>query len=674
MKNFICILLALVLLIPTITVIGAETAEMEKILLSVKERIPETETFENFDSRINTYSGKTTYSFEWYSDRDTEYSSLSLSVTDTGIITRYSYYSSENEKEFVPSLNRISSDEALKKAEEAGKKLNPSIADELRYEKLSQVENIFDDRFRFRIVRYVNNLPVAENTGSITVDLSGDTILNYNMSYTENIEFPDPSKIITENSAKDFYKKNAGLELRYQTLYKDRSKTVYPIYVPSEEYNTYIDALTGELITVTPPEIAENSKDMALGSNTANGALREEAALSPEEKKELENIEGLLSEKELTDIITKNEFIAPDKGLTKNSYYIYKDFYDKDKYYAVLEFSSKEKYANASYTFNAANGELISYRGYEEIPSDAKNKKVETQFLDSAIKSLAGNKFSEYRKENETEYSQSYTRYVNEIPTDDTMTISINRYTGKISSYYITYSETDFPDISNVLSPDDAADSMFEQIKYTPYYKLSGDSAVCVYVMDAPISVRINPINGKLMNYDNTDYTKDMPLSYKDTEGHWAKDIIEKLASFGIGFEGENFLPDAPVTKEEYITLLVSSFMNNQPIILKDAYDNTREISQALRSKIADKDEDLSEELTREKAAVYMIRVMEIEKYASLSDIYIKPFKDVSEYAGYIAILSGLNIVKGDSYGNFNPKSILTRAQAMSIIYNALTK
>jgi len=77
----------------------------------------------------------------------------------------------------------------------------------------------------------------------------------------------------------------------------------------------------------------------------------------------------------------------------------------------------------------------------------------------------------------------------------------------------------------------------------------------------------------------------------------------------------------------------------------------------------------------REDAFVYLIRICNYEKIASLSDIYKVSYKDSDKLSegkiGYVAILSGLGIICGDG-GELRPSDALTRAEAVVMLYKYL--
>ncbi len=674
MKKLLCLFLAVVFLMTALPSY-AQDDNMEKILLSVKERIPDTKNFNEFNSRINNSNGHTVYYFEWSNNSGETYTSLNITATESGIITSYHYYSSAYETSVSPSINSISYDEAIIAADEFLTKLNPAIAKEFKLEKMSQTENLFDNQFRFRVKRYINGLPVARNEGYISLDKNAKTLLSFNITYDENIKFQDISDIISKEQAISAYKTKLGLCLKYFNYYDKKEKTVYPAYIPSEDSNTYINALSGDKITLEYNEYYFGSAGEL--TNDKNMATMRDESLSAAEKEELSAIGGLLSESELERIIKSNKYLPFDNSLKKTAYSLSGDYYS-DNYYASFEFEGEGKeYSYSYYTLNAKTGEITNYRSGKELPNDSKAKITESasnKLIDETVKGLSGNKFSEYKPDEAEGFSKRYTRYVNGIPTEDYITASVNEFTGKPERYSISYSEIEFPDIKDVISPDNAADTLFSQIEYLPSYVISGNKGYAVYMMVSPISVALNPFSGKLITYGNKEYEENGIIAYKDISGHWAEGIINSLSKYGIGFYEENFYPDKAITKKEYIALISSAFLSGQPIILKNDEEHTDEISRAIRNGIILNDENTEGNLTREESAIYMIRALGIEEYAALSSIFIKPFQDVDKNNGYIAILSGLNIIKGDSSGNFNPEKELTRAEAMVMIYNYLSR
>ena len=201
------------------------------------------------------------------------------------------------------------------------------------------------------------------------------------------------------------------------------------------------------------------------------------------------------------------------------------------------------------------------------------------------------------------------------------------------------------------------------------------DNARLIYILDENVPHKIDAFTGKLLGYSNEEYKSEIFEGYTDISGHYAEDKINELARFGVRFDGNECKPDEPILQKDYVALLVSVFVNRDPIMLKAESSFAPEYRIAKNSGIVmPEEENPTEKITRALAAKYMIRAMKIDEYASIPNIYVSPFKDVTEYVGQIAILNGLGIVKGDGNGNFNPSGVLTRADAMILIYNYLKK
>ena len=111
-------------------------------------------------------------------------------------------------------------------------------------------------------------------------------------------------------------------------------------------------------------------------------------------------------------------------------------------------------------------------------------------------------------------------------------------------------------------------------------------------------------------------------------------------------------------------------------------YDDFREedyvYETMLRRKILTADEkNPSGTITKETAICYLLRVMGMQKVAELSGIYRCDLSDESEITpalyGYCALAKGFGIVSGANQ-QLQPKKTATRAEAVTMIYQYLTK
>ena len=114
----------------------------------------------------------------------------------------------------------------------------------------------------------------------------------------------------------------------------------------------------------------------------------------------------------------------------------------------------------------------------------------------------------------------------------------------------------------------------------------------------------------------------------------------------GYTFEGDKFLPDNTITKEELFKLL-----------------------NIVRSYVDESKYESLDKVTKLDAIKMITDTLGLEKVAKLSSIYRTSFNDVSysDDIGYIALAEGLELVSGDSNNNFNPNKELSRIEAICI-------
>ncbi len=696
MKKSLLVILTLAIIASTMPVFADQADEMQKVLLMVKERIINTEAFEEFDSSVMEADEDKQYSFNWSSNTEEAYKSLSVTATDSGIITNYRYYDDNTYSYNVtPSIKKMSSDDALIKVQKLIDELNPMLAGEFKVIKTGENESLFDNTFHFNLQRYENSIPVYNDSGFVTVNADASMITRYSINYTQGLSFDSPQSIISTLDAWKYYYENAGAELEYRIEYKDMEKEIYLVYIPQLGSEEYIDAKTGEVIPIWHRDYYYFSESMnyAAGMKTMDAAVEESARLSEIEIEKIQEVAGLMSADDAKNAVINNELLDFDDDLSLNSVNLYED-YNGERYFYDLTFESNadEVYRYASATLDAKTLEIIRWRAHtndyieyykadenlEEIDKeDVYNKALE------ALKVIAPEYFSkdtEYKLTDiqKTSNSLGYTRYVNDIKFgNDYVNIEINPKNGKVWSFSMNYTDEEFVSPDGIISEEKAIEKMSEQVKMTLYYFPTVKTQNAKIADIAKLGYKneeiseIDAFTGEVKDYGS----KETKLVYTDISGHYAKDQIETLAKFGIGFEGSEYKPDAVITLNEYITLLVSTFSNYTPIVLKASNDVTHEFKEAQRNGIIKLDEaNPNKPLTRENAAIYMIRVMGIEEYAKLSGIYKSVFADVSENIGYISILGAMGVFNGDENKMFNPQKNLTRADAAIVIYNYLSR
>ncbi|MEG0471886.1 MAG: S-layer homology domain-containing protein [Solibacillus sp.] len=177
---------------------------------------------------------------------------------------------------------------------------------------------------------------------------------------------------------------------------------------------------------------------------------------------------------------------------------------------------------------------------------------------------------------------------------------------------------------------------------------------------------------------------------FRDLSSHWARGSIEKLYSLGILDDQSNFFaPNSPMVRYDFaiaigkaIDLRVledTSKKKKQPAtsVFKDVKRTTKDYNYLLASVNKGVIQGMTPTtfepdgyLSRQQAATILVRALGLEGKAP-DPGYKTSYADdnkISDYArDSIYVASELGLMKG-SEGKFNPKGILTRAEASSII------
>lgn len=682
--SFCLAALMLLYLLPIGVLADAQT-EQAQVLALVRERIGDTARFEHFDSNSRTAkNGVTTYHFEWATEQEDSYASLSVTCTSGGVITDYYAYDSTAERRSEkPNVHKMTASAAMEKAKVLMDKLNPQLADVLVLSLRSEVESLYDTGYSFTVSRVENGTPFYGQTGSLRVNAKADVVESFYINYDETLQVPTKeSSWIAGETAQKAYAEKLGMQLVYKAQYKDRERIIYPAYVPAAEPYMYISATTGEVLDMRS-EYAEEDKWLAGGSasdsENKNEAM-EDVGFSPAEQEELEKIEGLLDSNAVLKTILENKLLDVPEDSSLISTTRTKDIYSDTFTYNYRLENNAEKYASVRIAADAKTGALKSFNTYRDFAADKKYESTAAA-AKKAAETLSGVVFGEYKLDEDygSDYGVRYLRYVNDtLFAQDNISITVHPESGKVTSYNLTYTDAKFPSVEGVLTPMQAAEKLFAQAAYTPHYmaryKKDGSAEVfAVYVLDETKPMVIEPFTGKLLqSYSNEPYAENVWNGYADIEGHYAQKQLETLARFGIRFAEENCMPDNVITQAEFVSLLVSAFYNGYGTIGADLEYAYR---QAINSGIiaeAERADDTP--LTRGAAAKYLICALGLNEVASLEGIYICPFADVTENIGHISILNAMGVVRGDGAGKYNPDGALTRGDAAILIYNYLSR
>ncbi|KRE98885.1 hypothetical protein ASG89_28385 [Paenibacillus sp. Soil766] len=188
----------------------------------------------------------------------------------------------------------------------------------------------------------------------------------------------------------------------------------------------------------------------------------------------------------------------------------------------------------------------------------------------------------------------------------------------------------------------------------------------------------------------------DYAVFYKDVtfqdlnEVSWAQASIEALAAREVvnGVSADSYAPNSPVTRAEFVTLLMRSFSLTDEHAGSSSFGDMDQhdwyygsIAAAERLGVISGREDGSfggdEVISRQDMAVMASRILQVLNVSIPAKGSSEAFNDMSDIANYameaISTMQGAGIIEG-SNGSFMPNESTTRAQAAVIIYRLLNK
>lgn len=197
----------------------------------------------------------------------------------------------------------------------------------------------------------------------------------------------------------------------------------------------------------------------------------------------------------------------------------------------------------------------------------------------------------------------------------------------------------------------------------------------------------------RIMSLTNSTYGLiKSPKAFSDMEGHWAKDLVNEMASrrilFGTG--DDKYQPDIAITRADFVTLAVRSL--GLPEDGKtDAFRDVEEdagyygaVAKAYEYGLTEGDGQGNfnprKQITREEAVTVLSRMLkiagkEVPEGEEGTDSALEKFADRDAISGWaaagIAKAAQLGIVEGDA-GKFRPKDGITRAETAKIFWKLL--
>lgn len=696
---------------------------MQEALIIVKQRIDIPEEFTEFTYNSYTDYNTVYYSFNWSSNADSYGYGENINVTIAGdIITNYysggdSYYDASN-----PTLSLMGEEKLIQMAKEHFQKINPGIAAQADFD--FSHASLFAKEAIVSISRNKNELPVDNNSGSMSLDKNTGELISFHMSWWDNAEFQDIDKagVLPVSELLKPYTTLCDLIPAYRPYTDPETGKTSAKIVYSPDFNEYIDAVTGKISRMYQ-DIADdnNAAYPSIATPTMGSAgielveddvgIEESGAGAPvrfteAERKSIEENEKLLKREEAQALLLKDKYLGlnSEYGVQSSRLYQSTQYLNnklaaqaETRYFWSFNFAidNNEVNKNINVTLDAETGKIESFNKYngkssrqvDPVLKIPESQKLANEALQYYLPDIY-EKFKENAEQNEaaieywgdenqyhtTSRTFNFIRHENDIKVEnENVNIGVNSYGEVISFSYNFTEDCAFESPDGVIGEEEAFAGLFAQkepqLKYTGFITRNGKAKTyLVYVMG---SYNLNAKTGKLSDYYGN--APDSPPAeaeskgYSDISGISTEKAINELYRHGITLETKDgkFEPDKLINEHEFVNLLDTVY--SYPVPLRGMGDLVSPDGQKVEAK----------PLSRANSAKLFVTAMGGNDYAELKGIFSVPFPDVdknSDNIGYIAIAYSMGAINPDSAGNFRPNAGMTRAQAMQFIYNILLK
>ncbi len=708
--------------------------ELERIAKAIKLKLEIPQELSTFIGSHNDFTGSRVWSLRWSSEMyniggDT-FKYIEVNTDNAGNVLNYNsnlYSTYWGSTTFVKKLPKITPEKAGELAKRFTFMVRPDLYSDLSFEKGLKnyvLEN--DGSYRFTFNRVYKNIPYYGNSVNVLVNGENGSVMSFNCVWSNNIKFPDSTKVIGLEAAKSAYKKNIGINLTCRKKYGTETSDTYLMYAPkpAEEVQC-IDALKG---VVTADNINENPYYRYENSvQDSNGGINnnDKIQLTLEDIKALDGVVSL-------DAAEKYVRSIPEFGLEES--FLLVDFtYFKNnatgKYSIMLNFGKplvmsdfnksipdeklKAIMASGEYgmkidiEIDIKSKELLSFQttylnGNNKTPvkdkakvlNDAEKflKKYKAGIYDQLEPVVSTNNSSLYMKDKYSyglgEWGIKFVRKIKGVSfVDNWVGVEIDPVSGKLVTYTQVWDNIDTISDEGVISLDKAYDIFYKDIGLElKYISIFDQAAVSkegnqapelklVYALDNSKPAFVDAKSGSIVKLSNgAPFKENGKTMFKDIDGLPIKDKIVEMEDAGLLFEEDRFKADEILLQKELIYILLKMGSYNYYIRSFSGFgqqetDNLYRL--AFNSKIILADEKSPDrKVTREEFIKYVLRCAGYNNIGDLKGIFLCDYEDKNDISeenlSYASIAKALNLISGKK---FLPKKEVTRAEAVEILY-----
>lgn len=644
---------------------------------------------------------------------------ISVSATEDGKVLSYynnaaqDAYSAYAEPPAFPSGSR---DNARAAAEAFVKKLLSS--GETVSFRDQNLEHLGMSNYWFNGEILVNGLSAGLSC-NVSVHCGDNTVVNFDRDSLESSMMggvPSSTAKIGKDAAGAALRDTLKLRLEYELKDPDGRQAVLR-YLPESADEYYVDAGDGKLVNLTE---AYRSVDEDGGM----GALTEDAAAPMAEPSGAAPSKGLTDAEQagalkLEGVLERDVLDQKARDITAlglKSYQLSTINYtvsrtEDNKVSAILRYGRQVEGASwrRTVTLDARTGALESVSSSGWLPEDSAVTRLSNDdarqtaeaFLNSQCPDLfAAAALYDGSDAADASWQISHTFQYAQKANDiffpaNSLYVGVDSTDGSISTYSKEYtSGVSFDSPSGILTAEQALDAWLGtyevKLQYVPvpaavdyskpeFEKLAGLGVRYLHTLVLGYQLqRENDFVGIDAKTGSpvipTWSADDGTLRYDDISGHWAASEINKLAQYGIGYQGGHFEPNKALTQSDLIVLILSCDGWHFDPQEDDAMDRLYERAYG-RGLLKRGERNETQAMTRSAAVRMLLDGWGYGTAAKLKGIYRTSFTDdqsiPADGYGYAALAQGLGLVTGPAY---EPQGGTTRAQAAVMLYRLLDR
>lgn len=525
----------------------------------------------------------------------------------------------------------------------------------------------------------------------------------------------------TAEKARELLKSTLSLRLEYVLDWdgeEGAEKKAVLRYLPNSTDAFYVDAATGELINLTELRDKLNRQYEAGGSVANKNMAMDTGAMAPEEapvltETELEGVaklEGVLDKEGLDEKIRSWSELGLDKyTLGAASYSVDRETGDVTAQVSYGK-NTEEGICRRFVTVDAKTGELLSMYGYDPYRTKQDGVKYLTAQAaqekgEAFLNRLWGEQLAKtevYNAPDEdadtTVWNFTFAQKVNGyfFP-GNSLSVRVSAVDGSIMGFSKGFDEeVAFDSADGLISEANAVDAWCNSfpvelgymeipvaLDMTKEYELLRNAGYSYYNALKPgyaFGSRdgwysgVDAKTGELVKSETAEPEK---MTYDDLEGHWAKEILEELARYNVGWMGGKAQPDKALTQLDYIALLSTADGYRWDL---SSEDNVEALyAYAYRQGILTQEERQEDKaLTRSEMVKMFLNSQGYGPVARLTGIFRCDFADADSIPeadlSYAALAQGLKLIDGDSQGNYAPTRSAVRCEAAAMLWRYLKR